>query len=130
VPRLFIAALLSVSFTALNGCTNTGTAQLKSANQDSIAISIKEHETTKDQVRSIFGEPARVSYTGENNEVWDYAFVHGTPTASTFIPIAHLFSHGSDFDTKLLVVEFDGKGIVDKYTFSERVVPSRKGIAE
>ena len=124
------AAPVGLAVVTLAGCASAGNTQLKDADRSKIDQQIVQGKTTKEEVRAALEDPTGVSFTNDGREVWTYLYAHATPTAQSYIPVVNLFSHGANVDRKRLVILFDDKGIVEKYSYSEGKSQTRGGIAQ
>lgn len=70
---------------------------------DSLVPRIKIHETTQEQVRSMFGAPWRAGLE-DGQRTWTYG--------------RYRYSLFKEASTKDLVIRFDKQGIVSSYTFN------------
>lgn len=113
ITRWTLAAAMTAAL-ALTGCS-TGSKSLAQESYESIGEKITKGKTTKDEVRSAFGNPKSVSRTG-NEELWVY---HLTRTnGKLFIPVAGAFMSNT-VATKVLTVTFNPRGIVKDYSMNE-----------
>jgi outer membrane protein assembly factor BamE (lipoprotein component of BamABCDE complex) len=96
LPKILLL-MLSV-FLLSSGCATVGQDF-----PDSLVPRIKTHETTQDQVRSMFGAPWRVGLE-DGQQTWTYG--------------RYRYSLFRDASTKDLVIRFDKKGIVSSYSFN------------
>ncbi|NOY53443.1 MAG: hypothetical protein GXP58_07475 [Deltaproteobacteria bacterium] len=73
---------------------------------------ISVNQSTKEDVRALFGEPLSKSFDAENeSEIWHYAYVKKNITGAGLIE--HTFRIGSEWKTKTSVVDFYfRKGVV------------------
>jgi hypothetical protein len=85
--RIVVAAGLSSAF--LGGCSSSGNESIADASQQSVSGQLVKGRTTQAQVRQLYGDPIKTSFTDSGNESWEYEFsrLHSKPT--NFIPEAH-----------------------------------------
>jgi outer membrane protein assembly factor BamE (lipoprotein component of BamABCDE complex) len=112
----------------LAGCASTGNKVLKDESASTVAAKIEKGKSTKEDVRTIYGDPMHTSFTDSGKEIWTYEFVKGHMTASSFIPIVSLFASGSKGDKKELVVMFDDNGVVKNYSMSTSKVETNTSL--
>ena len=93
----------------LVGCATYGNKEI--ANDETIS-QIKIGESTKTDVKQFVGEPSKVTFTDNGEEVWDYTYTRMKTRASTFIPIVGLATGGTDVDTQILTIRFGKNGVV------------------
>jgi len=115
--KLMISGAIAVAL-CLGGCASGGNKILKEETGQSVDQKITDGKSTKDQVRSIYGDPMETSYTDSGNEIWKYNFVKGHMTASSFIPVVSLFASGTKGKKKELVLFFDQQGVVQRHAMS------------
>lgn len=110
-------ALLTLIF--LSGCASTaGNQSIKNETQQSIASKIFKGRTTKQDIQKQFGEPTRKTTVDTNEEMWFYSIMNSNMSVMSYIPIAGIFSNGTDIKTKALTVTFKGDK-VENWSFSE-----------
>jgi len=114
----------------LAGCASSGNTVLKDETQKTVAQKIKKGKSTKEQVRTIYGDPYTTSFTDSGNEIWKYEFIKAHATASSFIPVVSMFKSGSEGDKKQLVVMFDSRGIVKNFSMSTSKVQYNNGLLQ
>ena len=85
-------------------------------------------KTTQDNVRGLYGDPAKTSFTLSGNEIWEYDFfrMHSRPT--NVIPYVSLIHSGAEGDKKSLVIFFDKSKVVRQYTISSSKVDVSQGL--
>lgn len=99
-------ALLSLS----TGCVSaTGDKAIGDPNK---IAQIKAGQSTKADVRALVGEPMKVTFTDNGDEIWDYMYTRGQARATSWIPVAGSVVGGADVTTKTLTVRFTGDGVV------------------
>lgn len=117
------SALLS-SCALILGCASSGNPEIR---REDLTSQIKIGESTKDDVRRLFGHPNGTSrYTGTVpqlpghpttppgafSEIWTYVHVSTEIAPVTFIPIVGLFAGNATSEVNQLAITFDDKGIV------------------
>jgi outer membrane protein assembly factor BamE (lipoprotein component of BamABCDE complex) len=120
-----VAGLLSA---LLSGCASVGNESIADATPESVSAQLIKGKTTQDNVRGLYGDPARTSFTDSGNETWEYDFsrMHSKPT--NFIPYVNLIHSGAEGDKKSLVIFFDKSKIVRQYTVSSSKVDVSQGL--
>jgi hypothetical protein len=105
--RIAVAAGLSSAF--LGGCASSGNESIADASQQTVSGQLVKGRTTQAQVRQLYGDPIKTSFTDSGNESWEYEFsrLHSKPT--NFIPYVNLIYSGSEGDKKSLVIFFRQK---------------------
>ena len=108
-------------------CAESGNTSIKNATYASVDAKIHDGVTTKDQVRAIFGDPARVFFTGGGFEEWQYVFTKTHMYATNYIPIVNLFRSGGKGYKKTLTIIFNGN-VVWHHALSNSEVNSKSGV--
>ena len=129
LKKSFISSILIATFSlGLVGCASVGNESMRNENSQSIDSKITKGTTTKEQIRSTFGNADKTSFTDSGNEIWTYVLSKATSKAINFVPIVGLFTGGADVEKKELVILFDQNSIVKNYTFSETKTEVKRGI--
>lgn len=113
---------------ALAGCAGTGNDSLRSETEESVSTKVVEGKTTKDQVREMFGSPAKTEFTDGGLEIWRYEFAKMHGDAVNYIPVVNLFGSSASGKKKELVVMFDQKNVVKRYSMSVSDVSQKTGV--
>jgi len=125
-PRIgLVGVLLS---TCLAGCASVGNQSIADASAESVSHQIFKGKTSQAQVRQLFGDPMKTSFTDSGNETWEYEFsrLHSKPT--NFIPYVNAVYSGAEGDKKSLVIFFDRNKIVQQFTVSTSQVDISQGL--
>jgi hypothetical protein len=93
-----------------------------------VSAQLIKGKTTQENVRGLYGDPAKTSFTDSGNEIWEYDFsrMHSKPT--NFIPYVSLIHSGAEGDKKSLVIFFDRSKVVRQYTISSSKVDVSQGL--
>src|SRR5262252_5824105 len=120
-----VAGILS---TCLGGCASVGNESIADASPESVSQQLLKGRTTQAQVRQLYGDPMKTSFTDSGNEIWEYEFsrLHSKPT--NFVPYVNVVYSGAEGDKKSLVVFFDKSKIVQQYTISTSQVDISHGL--
>ena len=120
-----VAGILS---TCLGGCASVGNESIADASPESVSQQLTKGRTTQAQVRQLFGDPMKTSFTDSGNETWEYEFsrLHSKPT--NFIPYVNIIYSGAEGDKKSLVIFFDKSKVVQQYTISSSKVDISRGL--
>ena len=94
---------------ALLGCATTGSKRIIN---DNILAQIKRAESTRADVKALIGEPFKVTFTDNDEEVWDYQYVRTKPKTSSFLPVLGPWVGGSSSQIHTLTIRFTSEGIV------------------
>lgn len=93
----------------LGGCMSLGNKQITN---DETVSQIKNGESTQSDVKTKIGEPSKITFTDNGEEIWDYTYTRSQMRAATFIPIAGALVGGTDMETQTLTIRFNKDGIV------------------
>lgn len=106
---------LVVAVASLTGCSY-GAKQLQNESTMSLEGKLVRGKTTKDQVRTMLGEPTE---TGQDRgkEVWVYS--QADTTGKGYIPFVPLFTGEYGATSRQLSVFFTRNGLVDDWTFRQ-----------
>ena len=120
-----LAGLLSA---LLSGCASVGNESIADATPETVSAQLIKGRTTQVDVRGLYGDPAKTSFTDSGNEIWEYDFsrMHSKPT--NFIPYVSLIHSGAEGDKKSLVIFFDRSKVVRQYTISSSKVDVSQGL--
>ena len=101
----------------LAACSMVGENSPQRETQESINQKIAKGKTTKAEVKAMFGEPSSTANKERGGEEWRYKM--SSPTSTVKIPgFEKFFGTGADKD-KILLVDFDRRGIVTNYSLDE-----------
>lgn len=115
--------IILISILMLSGCATVG----KPIEQDKLA-SIKEGQTTKQEVINLLGKPYMITMSSDGKEMLMYQYVKSQIRASTMVPIVGLFVGGADTKQQILQVLIDKDGKVEKYIFNDSDTPINSGL--
>jgi outer membrane protein assembly factor BamE (lipoprotein component of BamABCDE complex) len=115
-------------FVLLSGCASVGNESIADATPESVSAQLIKGKTTQENVRGLYGDPAKTAFTDSGNETWEYDFsrMHSKPT--NFIPYVNLIHSGAEGDKKSLVIFFDKSKVVRQYTISSSKVDVSQGL--
>jgi hypothetical protein len=124
--RVFLVAGLSSAL--LSGCASVGNESIADATPESVSSQLIKGRTTQENVRGLYGDPAKTSFTDSGNETWEYDFsrMHSKPT--NFIPYVNQIHSGAEGDKKSLVIFFDKSKFVRQYTVGSSKVDVSQGL--
>lgn len=126
--RLRIGVVVALLSACLGGCASVGNDRIADASAESVSHQIFKGRTTQAQVRQLYGDPIKTSFTDSGNEIWEYEFsrLHSKPT--NFVPYLNVIYSGAEGDKKSLVVFFDRSKVVQQYTISTSQVDVSQGL--
>jgi outer membrane protein assembly factor BamE (lipoprotein component of BamABCDE complex) len=121
----FVAGLSSL---LLSGCASVGNESIADATYETVSAQLTKGKTRQQQVRELYGDPVKTSFTDSGNEIWEYEFsrMHSKPT--NFIPYVSLIHSGAEGNKKSLVIFFDRSKVVQQYTISSSKVDVSQGL--
>ena len=124
--RICLAA--GLSSVLLCGCASVGNESIADATYETVSGQLIKGKTRQQQVRELYGDPVKTSFTDSGNEIWEYEFarMHSKPT--NFIPYVSLIHSGAEGDKKSLVIFFDKSKVVQQYTISSSKVDVSQGL--
>lgn len=120
-----VGALLSA---VLGGCASVGNESIADASVESVSQQIYKGRTTQTQVRQLYGDPMRTSFTDSGNETWEYDFSRLRSKPVNFIPYVNAVYSGAEGEKKSLVIFFDRHKIVQQFTVSTSQVDVSQGL--
>ena len=125
-PRIgLLGALLSA---CLAGCASVGNESIADASSESVSQQIVKGRTTQAEVRALYGDPIKTSFTDSGNEMWEYSFSRLRSKPTNFVPYVNLVYSGAEGDKKSLVLFFDKRKILQQYTLSTSQVDVSQGL--
>ena len=113
---------------ALAGCASSGNQTIADATGDTVSSQLVKGRTPQNEVRRLYGDPIKTSFSSNGNESWEYEFSRMQSRVTNFIPYVNLVHSGADGDKKSLVVFFDRHKIVQDYTMSTSKVEVSRGL--
>jgi len=120
--RLVMVVLaMGTAALTLPGCSTTTGTKVEAAD---VAF-ITKGKTTKSELLTKFGQPARRAVESSGGEVLLWFFAKTDIDAKTFIPFVGAFMAGSTTAFQELQVKFDKNGIVTDHKYSDGVATSR-----
>ena len=119
---------LSVGVVLLGGCASEGNQQLANLHSAQVSNELVKGQSTKADVRRMFGGPMKVHFTDNGNEIWEYDFTKMHAKVQNFIPVVNWFTTGEKGKKKTLVVFFDKNGVVENYTMSSSAIDTHAGL--
>ncbi len=120
-----MVALLSAF---LGGCASVGNERIADASIESVSQQMFKGSTTQSQVRQLYGDPIKTSFTDSGNEIWEYDFTRLRSKPTSFVPYVNVIYSGAEGDKKSLVIFFDKRKIVQQFTVSTSQVDVSQGL--
>ena len=112
----------------LCACASVGNESIADANAETVSKQLTKAKTTQAEVRKIFGDPIKSSFTSNGNKSWEYEFSRMQSKVTNFIPYVNLVHSGAKGDKKSLVIFFDRAKIVQDYTMSTSRIDINQGL--
>jgi hypothetical protein len=113
---------------ALGGCMSSGNESIADATNATVSGQLLKGKTTQTDVRRIYGDPIKTSFSSNGFETWEYEFTRLQSKPTNFIPYVNLVHSGAEGDKKALVIFFDKQKIVQDYTMSTSRIDMSRGI--
>ena len=126
--RLSLLCFLLCLCGFMGACATAGNDSLRKETEASVGDKIKPGETTKAEIKGMFGSPLNTSFTDSGMEIWKYELSKISVDATSLIPVVSIFAASSSGKKKELIVFFDDKDVVKKYNMSESDVKVRRGL--
>ena len=123
--RILIICLATLT---LSACATTGNQSLKDETEASVENKITEGRTTQAQVQQMFGSPISTSFTSAGDEVWTYQFATMQADAVNFIPVVSAFGSSVSGKQKELVILFDRRDVVKRFSMTDSNVSTKSGL--
>lgn len=123
--ELFVVLGLSLM---LAGCASSGNASIADATGASVAAQVIKGRTTQSDVRKLYGDPLKTSFSANGFESWEYEFTKLQSRPTNFIPYVNLVHSGADGDKKSLVIFFDKGKVLQDFTMSTSKVEVSQGL--
>lgn len=119
---------LAFALALFAGCASSGNESLRKESEASVAQKMVEGRTTKTEVRAMFGSPLKTTFTDGGLEVWTFELSKVKADAINYVPIVNLFGGTASGTKKELVVLFDDKGVIKRFSMSESPVKTKTGL--
>jgi hypothetical protein len=123
-----IGMLTAITAMALGGCASSGNTSIADATGSTVAAQIVKGKTSQADVRRMYGDPLKTSFTSNGKESWEYEFARMQSKPTNFIPYVNLVHSGAEGEKKSLVFFFDTNKIVQDYTMSTSKVDESRGL--
>ena len=125
--RLNVLSLLCLAC-ALGACMSSGNESIADATNATVAGQLLKGKTTQADVRRLYGDPIKTSFSSNGFETWEYEFTRMQSKPTNFIPYVNIVYSGAEGDKKALVIFFDRQKIVQDYTMSTSRIDMSRGI--
>jgi outer membrane protein assembly factor BamE (lipoprotein component of BamABCDE complex) len=121
-----LISLLSACVVA--GCISSGNESIADATGATVAGQLIKGRTTQADVRKLYGDPLKTSFSANGFETWEYEFTRLQSKPTNFIPYINLVHSGAEGDKKTLVVFFDKNKVVQDFTMSTSRINTSQGL--
>jgi len=128
MKKQILASGAMLAALALTGCASVGSESLRKETEVTVSQKVVQGKTTKSEVRAMFGSPTKTSFTDGGLEIWNYDFTNVSADAISYVPIVSMFGGSSSGKKKELVVMYDEKDIVKRYSMSEADIHQKTGL--
>lgn len=129
MKKVLVLLCTIMSVNMLAGCgAKSGHSFLEKMTHQQAASYLIKGKTTREQVRSYFGDPEDIDYFPGGNEIWVYKFKRSVEKGSNYIPIIGAFTAGTNDTTKKLKIIFDKNGRVATYSMSQAKGETKVGL--
>lgn len=121
------ASLIPLVVYIVYGCATSGHEQVKEQRRTTIQQELTEGKSTKAEILAAMGNADRIRFGTGGTETWIYEWAASKPATRTFNPMAGQLDRSADGKKKDLVVTFDRKGVVSRFSMnvSEDVIDRR-----
>jgi hypothetical protein len=128
--RMRVRGAAAAGFLAafLGACASSGNERIADASPQTVSEQVVKGRTTQAQVRDLYGDPFKTTFTDSGNEIWEYEFSRLQSKPTNFVPYVNLIYSGAEGDKKSLVIFFDKSKIVRQYTISTSKVDISRGL--
>src|SRR5262245_1904104 len=128
MPKRLDRLVLLLIICAFAGCASSGNDSIADATGASVAAQLFKGKTTQAEVRKLYGDPIKTSFSSNGFETWEYEFTRLQSRPTNFIPYINLVHSGADGDKKSLVIFFDRGKVVQDFTMSTSKVEVNQGL--
>jgi outer membrane protein assembly factor BamE (lipoprotein component of BamABCDE complex) len=128
LTRPYLHILILLVSCSLAGCMSAGNGSIADATSASVAAQLVKGKTTQADVRRIYGDPIRTSFSANGSESWEYEFTRLQSKPTNFIPYVNLVHSGAEGDKKSLVIMFDKQKVLQDFTMSTSKINVSQGI--
>jgi hypothetical protein len=126
-PCLRVLSVLVLACSA-GACMSSGNDSIADATNATVAGQLLKGKTTQADVRRIYGDPIKTSFSANGFETWEYEFTRLQSKPTNFIPYVNLVHSGAEGDKKSLVIFFDRQKVLQDYTMSTSRIDMSRGI--
>jgi len=125
MQKLYIFILSLV----ISGCaTKSGNHFLENTSNTELSSQLVKNDTTKNEVRKMFGDPIDIKFTNSNMELWVYKFQKSAAKMSNFVPVFNEFYRGTNDNSKKLQIIFNQNDTVHSFYYSDSQGETKYGL--
>jgi hypothetical protein len=128
MPKRSILLILVLLSCSLAACMSSGNESIADATGATVAGQLIKGKTTQADVRRLYGDPIKTSFSANGFETWEYQFTRLQSKPTNFIPYINLVHSGAEGDKKALVIFFDKQKVLQDYTMSTSRIDMSQGI--
>ncbi len=109
---------VAVVLLLMTGCAkNSGQQFLAKMSNEEISSKLIKNQTSKAEVKSMFGDPAEISFSSDGQETWEYSYTRSADKGINYIPF-NVFYRGTNDNVRKLKIRYTFDGFVDRFSFS------------
>jgi hypothetical protein len=129
MPLLRLITIIGLCGLLIACTTTVGNERIADLTQENLSSNVVKGRTTQAQIRQLYGDPLKTSFTDGGNEIWEYEFSRLQAKPESYVPYVNLIQSGAEGDKKMLVFFFDRKKVVQNYALSNSKVDINRGLA-
>ncbi len=118
--------LLIITALIFAACADSTNKNFKKNDDLKISEMITEGKTTKQEIKTTFGDPTDIDLDKNGREKWTYSYSEASKNPLNYVPVISIFN-GQDGMTRKMVIVFE-KDIVKTYAISANNEKIKKGI--
>ncbi|MBV1829700.1 outer membrane protein assembly factor BamE [Komagataeibacter sp. AV436] len=124
--KVSLAACLAAAL-LVAGCQSSGNTSIRKETAETVDQKIQDNVTTKQQVRTMFGDPMNVHFTDSGHEEWQYSYEYSRQNGTNFVPYYGSFSNGTHGREKNLTIIFNND-VVWHHSLTSSKVQAHDGL--
>lgn len=124
-----LTTVMLIATLSITGCAvKTGNETLGKMEKNDIDRQLVKGKSTKDDVKTMLGDPDKTDFDNNGNEKWTYVHTRRDAKAVNYIPVANWFVAGTNDTTKTLIVLFNDNGTLKNYIASDAKGETKGGL--
>lgn len=128
MQKLYFMLQLLALFVITGCAVKTGHQFLEKMSNEDISSKLVKGQTSKNQVKELFGDPSDVDVLPDGKENWVYSYVRSSSKGINFVPYANLVYSGTNDNTRKLKILFDTEGKVEFFAFANSKGETKAGL--